>query len=160
MSWTYELPFGKGKRFLAHPNPVANVVLGGWQINSIETYHSGTPIAVGGGPNLPLFGGGNRPNWISSNVRSSVSMSNFDPATSLYLNINAFSEPAAFTFGNAPARLPSVRTPAFYNEDFSVFKKFGLWGEARYLEFRAEFFNLPNRVEFGGPAANVNSPST
>jgi hypothetical protein len=159
-SWTYEFPFGKGKRFLSNTNLITNAILGGWQMNSIETYHSGTPIAVGGGSNLPLFGGGNRPNWISSNVRTSVSMSNFDPATSVYLNINAFSEPAAFTIGNAPARLPSVRTPAFYNEDFSVFKKFGLWTESRYLEFRAEFFNLPNRVVFGGPSANVNSPST
>jgi len=159
-SWMYEIPLGRGKKFLANVNPVVNKILGGWQLNSIETYHSGTPIAVGGGPNLPLFGGGNRPNWISPNVRSSVSMSNFDPATSLYLNINAFSQPAPFTFGTAPALLPTVRVPAYYDEDLSVFKKFGLWSESRYLEFRAEFFNLPNRVVFGGPATNINNPST
>ena len=159
-SWMYEIPLGHGKKFLSNVNPFVNKVLGGWQINSIETYHSGTPIGVGGGPNLPLFSGGNRPNWISSKVRSSVSMSNFDPATSLYLNISAFSQPAAFTFGTAPALMPNVRVPAYYDEDLSVFKKFGLWSETRYLEFRAEFFNIPNRVVFGGPATNVNNPST
>ena len=159
-SWTYELPVGQGKRFLANANPVVNRLAGGWQVNSIETYTSGTPIAVGGGPNIPLFGGGNRPNWISSNVRSSVPMGSFDPAVDLYLNINAFSQPAAFTFGNAPPLLPDVRTPAYYDEDFSLFKKIYLSRESRYLEFRAEFFNIFNRVAFGGPAANINSPST
>jgi len=87
-------------------------------------------------------------------------MGSFDPAKDVYLNINAFSQPAPFTFGNAPPTLPSVRTPAFYNEDFSLFKKFYLSGESRYVEFRSEFFDLFNRVVFGGPAANINNPST
>jgi hypothetical protein len=55
-SWTYELPVGQGKRFLASANPVVNRLAGGWQVNSIETYTSGTPIAVGGGPNIPCLG--------------------------------------------------------------------------------------------------------
>ena len=160
LSWVYELPFGKGKHFLSQMNPVANTILGGWQINSIERYQSGTPISVSGGSNIPLFGGGNRPNWISSKVRSSVPMSSFDPAKDLYININAFSEPAPFTFGTAPPVLPNTRVPALYNEDFSVFKKFGLGSETRYLEFRAELFNIFNRVVFGGPAANVNNPNS
>ena len=160
ISWNYELPFGHGKRFASNSNPVLNAVIGGWQVNSIERYQSGVPVAVSGGGNIPLFGGGNRPNWISNDVRSDVAMSNFDPAKDVYLNINAFSQPAPYTFGNAPKRLPNVRTPALYNEDFSAFKRFGLGGESRYLEFRAEFFNVFNRVVFGGPAANINSPST
>ena len=55
-SWTYELPFGHGKHFLSNSNAVVNGLAGGWQFNSIETYHSGTPISVGGGGNIPLFG--------------------------------------------------------------------------------------------------------
>jgi hypothetical protein len=160
LSWNYEVPIGRGKRFGSNLNPVVNAVIGGWQLNSIERYQSGVPIAVSGGGNIPLFGGGNRPNWISDKVRTDMSMSDFDPAKDLYLNINAFGEPAPFTFGNAPKRLPNVRRPALYNEDFSLFKKFGLGHESRFLEFRAEFFNVLNRVVFGGPATNVNSPST
>ena len=160
ISWNYELPFGHGKRFASNSNPVLNAVIGGWQVNSIERYQSGTPISVGGGGNIPLFGGGNRPNWISNKVRSDVAMSSFDPAKDVYLNINAFSQPAAYTFGNAPKRLPNVRRPALYNEDFSAFKRFSLGAETRYLEFRGELFNVFNRVVFGGPAANINSPST
>ena len=159
-SWTYELPFGRQKRLLSNVNPVVNQIVGGWQMNAIQTYESGVPIGVGGGGDIPLFGGGNRPNWISSNVRSSVPMGSFDPATDLYLNIDAFSQPEPFTFGSAPPRLPNVRTPAMYGEDFSLFKKFYLWSEARNLEFRAEFFNVFNRVIFGGPSAYLNDPAT
>jgi hypothetical protein len=159
LSWNYELPIGKGKRFLSGANPVVRNVLGGWQLNSIETYRSGTPIAVSGGPTIPLFGGGNRPNWISSNVQTSISMSQFDPAVNRYLNINAFSQPAPFTFGDAPLRLPNVRTPFYYNEDFSVFKNI-YFRESAYIQFHAEFYDLFNRVVFSGPAANLNNPTT
>ena len=159
-SWTYELPVGRGKRFLPNVNSVLNQLVGGWQFNAIQSYQSGTPIAVAGGGDIPLFGGGNRPNWVSSDVRSSVPMGSFDPAKDVYLNINAFSQPGPFTFGNAPPRIPSVRGPASYAEDFSVFKKFYLKSESRYLEFRAEFFNLFNRVVFGSPSADLNNPAT
>jgi len=157
-SWTYELPFGKGKKFGSSWSPAVNHILGGWQINSIERYQSATPLAISGGPALPLFGGNNRPNWVSSDVRSSVDMGSFDPAKDRYLNVDAFSQPAPYTIGNVPRIMPNVRGPAFYNEDFSVFKKIYI-RESKYLEFRTEFFNLFNRVVFGGPSTNVNTPS-
>jgi len=160
LSWTYELPFGRGRQLLANVNPVVNQLVGGWQFNAIHRYQSGTPVDVGGGGDIPLFGGGNRPNWVSPDVRSSVPMGSFDPAKDVYLNIDAFAQPAAFTFGNAPPRLPYVRTPAFYNEDISIFKRIYLKSDARYLEFRAELFNPFNRVVFGGPSADINNPST
>ena len=160
MSWTYEIPIGRHKRLLGNVSPVVNQIVGGWQINAIQTYESGLPIGVGGGGDIPLFGGGNRPNWISSDVRSSVPMSSFNPAKDVYLNIDAFSQPDPFTFGTAPPRLPSVRTPAMYSEDFSLFKKIFLGAESRNLEFRAEFFNVFNRVVFGYPSAYINNPAT
>jgi len=86
-------------------------------------------------------------------------MDQFDPAKDLYLNISAFGQPAPFTLGNAPRYLPNVRTPASYNEDFSVFKSVS-FGESRSVEFRAEMFDVFNRVVFGPPARNVNNPST
>ncbi|HWB95219.1 MAG TPA: carboxypeptidase-like regulatory domain-containing protein [Bryobacteraceae bacterium] len=159
LSWNYELPFGRGKRFLTGINSVADKFIGGWQVNGIQTYRSGTLIAVGGGGALPIFGGGNRPNWISNDVRSSVSMSDFDPARDRYLNIAAFSQPAPYTFGNAPPRLPNVRTPFYMNEDISFFKNTYIH-ESMYVQLRGEFYNLFNRVVFGGPAASINNPST
>jgi len=159
LSWNYELPVGKGKKYLSNANPVVQNILGGWQLNSIDTYRSGTAIAVSGGPTIPLFGGGNRPNWISLNVLTPISMSSFDPAVDRYLNINAFSQPAPFTFGNGPLRLPNVRTPFYYNEDFSVFKNV-YFRESAYIQFHAEFYDIFNRVVFAGPSANLNNPTT
>ena len=86
-------------------------------------------------------------------------MGSFDPAQDRYRNIDAFSRPAPFTIGNSPRTLPNVRLPASYNEDFSLFKRV-YFRESKYLEFRSEFFNLFNRVVFGGPSANVNSPDS
>jgi hypothetical protein len=159
LSWNYELPFGRGKKFLAGVNSVVDKFVRGWQVNGIQTYRSGTLIGVSGGGALPLFGGGNRPNWISNDVRSSASISSFDPATSRYLNLAAFSQPAPYTFGNAPPRLPNVRTPFYYNEDMSVFKNTYIT-ESVYAQFRAEFYDIFNRVVFSGPSANINNPST
>jgi hypothetical protein len=55
---------------------------------------------------------------------------------------------------------PNLRNPAYYDEDFSAFKNIFLHSESRYLQFRAEFFNIFNRVDFGGPATNVSNPLT
>ncbi len=159
MSWNYELPFGRGKKFFAGINRVADKFIRGWQINGIQTYRSGTLIGVGGGGALPLFGGANRPNWISSDVRSSVSAGSFDPARDRYLNISAFSQPAPYTFGSSPPRMPHVRTPFYRNEDISFFKSTYIT-ESVYVQFRSEFYNIFNRVVFGGPSASINNPST
>jgi hypothetical protein len=55
--------------------------------------------------------------------------------------------------------LGDVRNFALLNEDFSILKDFGLY-EAHRIQFRAEFFNVLNRVVFGSPAANLNAPAT
>lgn len=160
LSWSYELPFGKGKRLLSSASRAADLALGGWQVNGIQRYVSGTPIGVGGGGVIPLFNGGNRPNRVlGTAARTNVSRGDFDPARDRYLDINAFSQPAPFTLGNAPAVLPNVRNFGLFNEDFSILKDFRLH-EAHRLQFRAEFFNIFNRVVFGGPLTNINAPAT
>ncbi|MEP6538755.1 MAG: carboxypeptidase-like regulatory domain-containing protein [Bryobacteraceae bacterium] len=160
LAWGYELPFGKGKKYLSSRGRAMDMVAGGWQINAIQRYVSGTPIGVSGGGVIPLSNGGNRPNVVAgTSARSSVSRGDFDPARDLYLNINAFAQPAPFTIGNAPPVLPNVRTFALFNEDFSVLKDFGIY-EAHRLQFRAEFFNVFNRVVFGAPSANINAPAS
>jgi hypothetical protein len=160
LSWGYELPFGQGKRFLSSSGGAANLIAGGWQVNAIQRYVSGTPIGVGGGGVIPLSNGGNRPNVVlGSSARTSVSCGSFDPARDLFLNLSAFSQPAPFTIGNAPPVLPNVRTCALLNEDFSVLKDFRIH-EAHRIQFRAEFFNVFNRVIFGAPGSNINSPAS
>lgn len=73
-----------------------------------------------------------------------------------YFNTAAFSQPAPFTFGNSSHYISSVFTPGIANTDFSVFKEFAPT-ENTHLQFRGEFFNVLNRVQFGGPNTSVTS---
>jgi hypothetical protein len=159
-SWTYELPFGRGKRWLTGGRAL-DLVLGGWQLNGIHNFRSGAPIFAGGGGVIPLFGGGNRPNILNTNFYTGVDRGSYDPgdpSRQRMIDINAWAQPAAFTFGNAAPSYNGLRAFGSISEDFSIQKDFALWEEHR-LQFRSEFFNAFNRVNWGGPAANINAPA-
>lgn len=160
LSWTYELPFGRGKKLLASAPGVVNHLIGGWSINGIHRYVSGTPIGVGGGGTIPLFGAGNRPDRVPGvDPLGNTDRGSFDPARDSYLNLAAFAQPAPFTFGNAAPNYGDIRTFGSMNEDFSILKNFQLY-EGHRLQFRTELFNAFNRVNFGGPSANINAPAS
>ncbi|MEX2262795.1 MAG: carboxypeptidase regulatory-like domain-containing protein [Bryobacteraceae bacterium] len=159
LSWSYELPFGRGKKWLGGTGRGLNLFVGGWQLNAIHEYRSGTPFGVGGGGPIPLFGGGNRPNRVAGvNPLTGISHSSFDPGRDRYLNIDAFSQPAPFTFGTAAANYGDMRTFGFRNENLSILKNFAVT-EGHAIQFRAEFFNAFNHVNFGGVQANLNAPA-
>jgi len=146
ISGIYELPLGAGKPFLNRKG-IVNQILGGWQLGWVTRYRSGTPVAIAASNVLPLFNGGNRPNLVNG-VSPSLSRSNFDPATMPIYNINAFSQPDDYTFGNAPRVLGNLRDFPYFNEDVSLGKVFRI-KESLSLQFRAEFFNIFNRTIFG-----------
>ncbi len=145
---TYELPFGKGKRFM-NQGGVANVVLGGWQISPLLTYATGFPLQINV-PGNPLGNGtGNRPNLVPGVTQE------FDYNSNVYkglpvLNAAAFSNPGLWAIGNEPRYLSGVRTPFQFNENIALAKYFPL-GEKVKLKLEIEYFNAMNRVIFGGP---------
>jgi len=158
VAFNYELPIGPGKPAAGGVTGAAAKILGGWQINGIMAYQSGTPIGVGVANTLPLFNSRNLPNIVPG-VDPKLDTSNFDPARDLYLNIKAFQEPAPFTFGNAPSLL-NVRAFPSYNEDFGIMKRTYI-REQMNIEFRFEMFNAFNRHIFGAPSgANVSDLPT
>jgi hypothetical protein len=149
-SLVYELPVGKNME------GVAGKVAKGWQASAIVRYAGGTPISVAGGGPIPLFSGGNRPNRVPDvSARSNVSAGSFDPARDVYLNVDAFSQPAPFTLGSGARVEPNLRNFAQLNEDLTVLKRTYIT-EVMNIEFRAEFFNIFNRVVFGAPSSNLN----
>lgn len=168
LSYVYELPFGPNKKFINHSGPVGKLVEG-WQISGIQTYESGIPIGMSVTNTLNIFNGGNYPNIVPGvSPRSNVSLTDFQvfgPNPSNYINLNAFSNPAPFTFGNAPRELSNLRTPASYNEDISLTKHTHI-KERVDVELRADAFNLLNRVVFAmgqgsvGAFQNFSSPAT
>ena len=72
-----------------------------------------------------------------------------------YINVNAFQNPAPFTFGNTPRTAPyGLHNPWFLNEDLSLQKVFAL-PKAMQLSLQADAFNLFNRTDFGGISTNI-----
>lgn len=144
LSW--DLPFGKGKKFF-NGNELQNIVLGGWQLNVITTVQTGFPMSIGVGTNLNAFANaGQRPNATGTSPH--VDGRPQDKLTN-YFNEAAFSQPDRFQFGNL-ARLIPDRGPGQTNWDVSLFKYYKL-KERVTLQFRAEAMNFTNTPRFMSP---------
>jgi hypothetical protein len=145
----WELPFGKGRAFMTGGGPL-NWVLGGWRMSGIATYSTGQPAAISTSNGLPLFAGGNRPiintydGW-----RPNWQGDSFDPAVDRTIQPASFfpAQPAN-TFGNMTRYNPKFRSFNNLNENISLAKSFPIKEQVR-MDFRAEFFNVFNRVRFG-----------
>jgi len=163
-SVAYDLPFGKGRRWLN--NGLAAQLLGGWSVAGILSYQSGQPLRITIPNNLPLFTGQLRPN-LAPGVNPFVANdhASFRPFNSLtvdrgdvQLNAAAFVAPPPFTFGNLAPYLPTVRSFGFSNEDISLAKRFVL-REGQFVELRTDWFNMPNRRQLNAPVTDLTSPN-
>jgi len=144
-SFGYELPFGKGKAFL-HSGGFTDKVLGGWQLQGIMSYRSGTPYTPTISRDAANNGvGGQRPNRIASGKVA-------NPTLDVAFDKNAFTQPANFTYGNSGGSI--LRRDYIASNDFSIFKQFSITERSR-LQFRAEVFNLPNSAYFSSPNSSV-----
>jgi hypothetical protein len=148
VSFVWELPFGKGRRFLSSASRAVDLLAGGWQVNGIGTFAAGQPIVIGN--SVPTNSGATRPNNLGRSAKKTGSVQS---RLNEYHRIDVFTAPDPFGFGSAPRTLPDVRTDGAQNVDLSVFKAFALT-ERFELKFQAEFFNLFNTAQFAGPGAN------
>ncbi|MFN3323524.1 MAG: carboxypeptidase regulatory-like domain-containing protein [Bryobacteraceae bacterium] len=161
-SFVYELPFGRGKRWLGQGG-VSNVLLGGWQLGGIITLQSGFPITPGCGPG----------NWQNADTNCRPDPTGIKPELprgqqdpNRWFNLDAFvnrigiannrpQDVAEYRFGFAGRSL--FDGPGIIGVDASVMKNFYI-KEGYRLEFRGEFFNLPNHPLFGHPVAAPGNP--
>ena len=148
--YSYELPYkGRG---------IAGRVLGGWVLTGIHQYSTGVPIVLTVNNTLPLFNQALRPDVIAGVPRQLGGSGSFDPATQLWINPAAFSVPGPLRFGTSARSYEDLRLPNNYNENVGLLKRVRLLERAS-LTFRGEFFNVFNRVIFGGPQANATNGS-
>jgi hypothetical protein len=150
-SWTYDVPFGKGRSF-SSGNSVVNYVLGNWSVNGIVSFYSGVPFDV-------TTSNGNISN--TGNVTERANLALADPyapnkGPNLWLNPNAFATPAPYTYGNLGRN--TLRGDGTKNLDFSLFRLFPIT-ETIGFEFRAESFNLTNTPIFGNPNHTLGDPN-
>ena len=155
---TYELPFGKGRKWMDRGG-VANAVLGGWQISPLLTYATGTPLDSGTGGPVYVAGDPLGNECAPCNRANVVSYSNMMFSyNNVYkglpvINKADFSDPGLWVLGNEPRVLGQLRNPWQKNENIAVAKFFPL-GERVRLKLEVEYFNALNRVIFGGPDEN------
>jgi hypothetical protein len=153
VSAVYNLPFGRGQTIGGNWSRPVDALLGGWQLNGITTQQNGFPLSVSTQNTSDSGSNVLRPDLtgVSPVVKGSVKSKLND-----YISSATFSQPAPFTFGNAPRTLSNVRAPGTHDIDFSLFKNFQATDRVK-VEFRAEAFNLLNQVVFGSPNLTLSS---
>lgn len=130
-------------------------LLGGWTLTGIEQYQTGRPVTITQNDTLPLFNSLQRPNVVAG-VKRAADHSHFDPATRLWINPAAFSVAGPLAIGTSARSYGDLRAPAFQNESAGIIKRTAIT-ERVLVTFRAEFFNLFNRVVFAAPAGNASN---
>ena len=146
----YDLPFGKGRKYLDRGGP-ANAILGGWQLNTIFRYSTGIPFFFRSSfCNVPgQFRAGCIP-AVTGGDPFAQDKGSFDPNKGPLFNKNAFEPVSAFNFYyGTGARITSYRGFGYHNQDLSLVKNTSLGGRMN-LQFRIEAFNVWNWHIFGG----------
>jgi hypothetical protein len=179
LSYVYELPVGKGKKWLNSGGPL-NQVVGGWSVSGVQRYLSGQPLTFCCAPGIPAFAGAIRYDQVPGVplFSSAYTGSSFKPSTDSSQNPSIFNayctptNPAAncafvnpnagpdsspptgfYALGTMPRVTGAVRMPVFASEDFNVLKRFR-FAESKDLLFQASFINAFNRHVFNRPDLN------
>ncbi len=157
VSYSYDLPFGKGRKYLGDAGWLSSV-LSGWQSFGVLTFQTGRPFTVallsdidnsGTGRSILGFGANDRPNVVGNPHLDSRSPER-------WFNTSAFAFPAPGSFGNAGRNI--LDGPGYQNVNVSLLKNTS-FSERLNLQLRAEFFNLFNHPNFNLPDNFLGSPT-
>jgi Carboxypeptidase regulatory-like domain/TonB dependent receptor len=160
MSGFYELPFGKGQRFFSNVNRLANMIVGGWQIQGTYVYQTGFPLRfandvfyLGGDPGLPKSQQAiNR--WF--NTSAFVSAAGGTPTCGAFPGGSANCATPVDHLRTFPFFLNDVRIDPINNVDLGLRKDIHL-RENMKIQLRVEFINAFNHPLFPGPSVNAGS---
>src|SRR5581483_4244498 len=146
-SAVWELPSPKKTALLRH-------TLGGWQASGIVQIQSGFPFTVRSGVDNSRSGQG----LDTADLGGTPSLTSGSRGQKVlqWFNTGAYAVNALGTFGTVG--INTLRGPGLWNADIGINKNFSL-GEQRQLQFRSEFFNVFNNVNFGLPNSTVISSS-
>jgi hypothetical protein len=155
LAWSYELPFGRGKRFAGGASGPLDKLIGGWTLAATQRYDAGRPLGIGMACDFCsyIFSNGKRPDRVGPGygVRS-----NFDPNRDVYLVKSGWADPGPLKFGNASLHEPNVRSFPYHNEDISINKDAQIT-ERVGLRFETQLGNAFNRHLWCDPDTNWSS---
>ncbi|HTC64347.1 MAG TPA: carboxypeptidase regulatory-like domain-containing protein [Candidatus Saccharimonadales bacterium] len=144
ISADYELPFGHNQRWMSDVSRLRSRFVSGWQVNGIGTFLSGFPFTPLIGSNRSGDGDTRNPDRPSINPSFTGPVVTGNP--NQWFNPAAFILPTAGTYGNLGRG--TLSGPGLADVDFSLFKNTAVT-ERTNLQFRAEFFNIFNRSNYG-----------
>lgn len=147
-SYNYELPFGKGKHYLSSLNPVADRIIGGWQINGITTIRGGSFLSVASNVNN---GAGSRAQNRADATGQAAVLPTSERTNMRWFNPAAFIDPPYTRYGTSGVGV--YLGPGAVNFDLSAFKNTRIV-EGMNVQFRAEAFNAFNTVNLNNPNSN------
>ncbi|HSR07400.1 MAG TPA: hypothetical protein VLM42_09630, partial [Bryobacteraceae bacterium] len=158
VSYVIDVPVGRGKKYLANAGKAVDSVLGGWGVNGVTTFQSGFPIVLTAQPTTLsrfLGAGSPRPN-VTGDCQKNIDGS---PESKLgkWFNTGCFSQPNTFGYGSESRTDPNMRSQGIANYDFAMFKRIPI-NERFSLQFRSEFFNIFNHVQFNAPGPQLGTP--
>ncbi|MGH9538193.1 MAG: hypothetical protein ACRD3H_09730, partial [Terriglobales bacterium] len=144
LSYVYELPIGKGRKFVSGVNGVLNQVIGGWQTSGTLTLKEGFPLSIASSGNgVNYFGAGQHVDVVGD-----VNVAH--PNRTEWFNTSAFAVAAPWSLGDAPRFFSNLRAPGYDNFDISIQKYFPIKESVR-LQFRLDMFNAFNHTNFYSP---------
>lgn len=154
-NYSYGLPVGRGKWLLSNSPGWVDTAIGGWQLTGVWKATSGSPFSVSytAPSNSPGQPSG-RADFVAGSALYPA-----HPTPKLWFNPGAFAAVPSFTYRYGDSQRNMVFGPNFSEWDAGVFKNFKLAHEIGF-QFRAEAFNVLNRANFSGPAANISNTAT
>lgn len=163
LTWVYDLPFGRGQRWL-NSGGALNRLVGGWQLTAIQNYQSGNPLVIYSTDSSGFVSSWGIRGDVIPGVSPRVHSGPLDPINgTAYLNPAAFADPPAspnngfaLRYGSSPPFLTNVRGPMQVGggEAFGIVKNTSLT-ERLGLQFRADMFNVFNRQRLGDPDTSL-----
>jgi hypothetical protein len=149
----YELPVGRGKEFAGNSNKAVDEVIGGWAVSPIVSVRTGWPMPITAGDNSGTFGRGPRPDCNSLPSITNTPIPGV--GRQWFTNNGNFTQPAS-GFGDCAPQLGGLRTPRYTDVDASIHKDFPITERFR-LQFRTDFINAFNHVQYNAPSNGLGS---
>ncbi|MCC6859102.1 MAG: TonB-dependent receptor [Bryobacterales bacterium] len=159
---SFNLPFGRGKKFMSSAGRFKNLLVGGWTVAAAQRYYNGALIQVSAPNTLGsgvIFSRFKKAAVTGQAIRTGIDRGALDPndPNTRWFNYGAnspFAIPGQYALGNAALYYGDFRQPPIFIENVSVQKTFEIW-ESVGLQYRADVFNLFNRTNFGGVNGTV-----